>query len=87
MTKLAPLDVTKMSPSEFARFVMEANAGERMVYMRKPQGESSPLKREALDLYDAGYILLTQRRCEKPNDKLFEYIGTRTKKLAKPTAA
>lgn len=87
MTKLAPLDLTTKSPSEFANYVMEADAGERMVYMRKPQGESSPLKREALDLYDAGYLLLTQRRCEKPNEKLFEYIATRTKKLDKKSIA
>ena len=48
--------------------------------MRKRQGESTPLKREALYLYEGGYVLLTQRRCEKPNDKEFEYIVTRTKK-------
>lgn len=80
MSNLVPVDVSKMSPAEFASYVLEADAGERMVYMRKPQGESSPLKREALDLYESGYLLLTQRRCEKPNEKLFEYIATRTKK-------
>ena len=80
MSKLPPVDVATMSPSEFASYVLEAAAGERMVYMRKPQGEYTPLKREALDLYEGGFILLTQRRCERPNEKLFEYIATRTKK-------
>ena len=81
MTQKPVVDLTKMSPPEFAQYVMQADVGEKMIYMRKRQGESTPLKREALDLYDAGYILLTQRRCDKPNDKLFEYIATRTKKL------
>lgn len=81
------VDLTKMSPPEFAQYVMQADVGERMVYMRKRQGESTPLKREALYLYEGGYVLLTQRRCEKPNDKEFEYIATRTKKAAKKAAA
>ena len=66
---------------------VEADVGERMIYMRKRQGESTPLKREALYLYEGGYVLLTQRRCERPNDKEFEYIATRTKKAAKKVAA
>ena len=81
------VDLTKMSPPEFAQYVMQADVGERMVYMRKRQGESTPLKREALYLYEGGYVLLTQRRCEKPNDKEFEYIATRTKKAGKKAAA
>ena len=87
MTQKPVVDLTKMSPPEFAQYVMQADVGEKMIYMRKRQGESTPLKREALDLYEGGYVLLTQRRCEKLNNKEFEYIATRTKKAAKKVAA
>lgn len=81
------VDLTEMAPPEFAQYVMQAHVGERMIYMRKRQGESTPLKREALYLYEGGYVLLTQRRCEKPNDKEFEYIATRTKRAQKQLVA
>lgn len=87
MTQKPVVDLTKMSPPEFAQYVMQADVGEKMIYMRKRQGESTPLKREALDLYEGGYVLLTQRRFEKPNNKEFEYIATRTKKAAKKLVA
>ena len=87
MTQKPVVDLTKMSPPEFAQYAMQADVGERMIYMRKRQGESTPLKREALSLYDGGYVLLTQRRCAKPNNKEFEYLATRTKKADKQLVA
>lgn len=83
MTQKPVVDLTKMSPPEFAQYAMQADVGERMIYMRKRQGESTPLKREALYLYEGGYVLLTQRRCEAPNNKEFEYFATRSKALSK----
>ena len=87
MTQKPFVDLTKMSPPEFAQYVMQADVGEKMIYMRKRQGESTPLKREALYLYEGGYVLLTQRRCEQPNYKEFEYIATRTNKATKKLVA
>jgi len=46
------VDLTKMSPPEFARYVMQADVGERIIYMRKRQGGSTPLKREALNQHE-----------------------------------
>jgi hypothetical protein len=42
MTQKPVVDLTKMSPPEFAQYVMQADVGERMIYMRKRQG--NPLR-------------------------------------------
>lgn len=38
MTQKPVSDLTKMSPPEFAQYVMQADVGEKMIYMRKRQG-------------------------------------------------
>lgn len=72
------------SPDAFKKAVMEANAGDHIVYSLNFSCRKSPCRLMALGAYEAGLVLLVKKlvgeRADEDSIGLYKHIAIRTKK-------